>query len=101
VILATGSSFAAKNTLYAAGGAAGARIGAVRVPGFSRFSILSGFPLESVLLSALASLLGCLLVIPLDGVTTAVGGSNFSDPAFDFQVTPAIMLAGIAFAAPF
>ena len=37
----------------------------------------------------------------VDGVTTAVGGSNFSDPAFDFQVTPAIMLAGIAFAAPF
>ena len=99
--MAVGSSFAAMNTMYAAVARRAREIGTLRVLGFSRFSILSGFPLESVLLSALASLLGCLLVIPLDGVTTAVGGSNFSDPAFDFQVTPAIMLAGIAFAAPF
>jgi len=40
----------------------------------------------------------CLLVLPLNGITTAVGGANFSELAFDFQITPKIMLSGIAFA---
>ena len=43
--------------------------------------------------------LGCLLVLPLNGITTAVGNSNFAETAFDFRVTPQIMLVGIAFAA--
>jgi putative ABC transport system permease protein len=73
-------------------------IGTLRVLGFSRFSILSSFFIESVLLSALGGVLGCLLVMPLNGVTTAIGNSNFADLAFDFHVTPPIMLAGIAFA---
>jgi putative ABC transport system permease protein len=98
VIMAVGSSFAAMNTMYAAVARRAREIGTLRVLGFSRLSILSSFFVESVLLSALGGVLGCLLVMPLDGVTTAIGGSNFSDLAFDFHVTPAIMLAGIAFA---
>ena len=40
---------------------------------------------------------GCLLVLPLNGVTTEVG-ANFSQLAFGFQVTPGSMLAGVVFA---
>jgi putative ABC transport system permease protein len=98
VIMAVGSSFAAMNTMYAAVARRAREIGTLRVLGFSRLSILSSFFVESVLLSTLGGVLGCLLVMPLDGVTTAVGGSNFSDLAFDFHVTAPIMLAGIAFA---
>ena len=54
--------------------------------------------MEAVLLSALGGLLGCLLVMPLNGLTTAVGNSNFSELAFDFRVTPRIMMVGIFFA---
>jgi putative ABC transport system permease protein len=68
------------------------------VLGFSRGSILSSFFVESVLLAVLGGLLGCLLVLPLNGVTTGVGGANFSEIDFSFHVTPNIMAWGLAFA---
>lgn len=98
VIMAIGSSFAAMNTMYAAVSRRAREIGTLRVLGFSRLSILASFFVEGVLLSVLGGVLGCLLVMPLNGLTTAVGSSNFSELAFDFRVTPQIMLAGIVFA---
>lgn len=98
IIMAVGSSFAAMNTMYAAVARRAREIGTLRVLGFSRLSILVSFFIEAVLLSVLGGLLGCLLVMPLNGVTTAIGNSNFAELAFDFHVTPQIMLIGIAFA---
>jgi putative ABC transport system permease protein len=98
IIMAIGSSFAAMNTMYAAVARRAQEIGTLRVLGFSRGSILSSFFVESVLLAVLGGVLGCLLVLPLNGITTGVGGSNFSELAFDFQVTPRIMALGVAFA---
>ena len=98
IIMAVGSSFAAMNTMYAAVARRAQEIGTLRVLGFSRGSILSSFFIESILLAILGGLLGCLLVAPLNGVTTGVGGSNFSELDFSFHVTPQIMAAGVAFA---
>ena len=98
IIMAIGSSFAAMNTMYAAVARRSREIGTLRVLGFSKGSILFSFFLESVLLSALGGLIGCLLVLPLNGITTGIGSSNFSETAFNFHVTPQIMLIGIAFA---
>ena len=98
VIMAVGSSFAAMNTMYAAVARRAREIGTLRVLGFSRGSILFSFFVESVLLAALGGLLGCLLVFPLNGVTTGIGSSTFSELAFAFRVTPQIMLWGIVFA---
>jgi putative ABC transport system permease protein len=98
MIMAIGSSFAAMNTMYAAVARRAKEIGTLRVLGFSRGSIMSSFFLESVLLSGLGGLLGCLLVLPLNGITTAVGNGNFSETAFNFRVTPEIMATGILFA---
>jgi putative ABC transport system permease protein len=98
IIMSVGSSFAAMNTMYAAVARRAQEIGTLRVLGFSRGSILSSFFLESILLSVLGGLLGCLLVLPLNGITTGVGGSNFSELDFSFQVTPQIMAAGVGFA---
>jgi putative ABC transport system permease protein len=98
IIMAVGSAFAAMNTMYAAVSRRSREIGTLRVLGFSRGSILTSFFIESVLLAGLGGLLGCLLVMPLNGVTTAVGNSNFAETAFDFHVTPQIMAMGIGFA---
>ena len=98
IIMAVGSSFAAMNTMYAAVARRAREIGTLRVLGFSRFSILSSFFVESVLLSGLGGLLGCLLVLPLNGVTTGIGNANFAETAFNFHVSPGIMAGGIAFA---
>jgi len=99
IIMAVGSSFAAMNTMYAAVARRAREIGTLRVLGFSRGSILTSFFIESVVLAGLGGVLGCLLVLPLNGVTTAVGNSNFAETAFDFHVTPQIMAMGVAFAA--
>jgi putative ABC transport system permease protein len=99
VIMAVGSSFAAMNTMFAAVARRAREIGTLRVLGFSRGSILFSFFAESVLLSALGGLIGCLLVLPLNGVTTGVGNfQTFSETSFNFAVTPQIMALGVCFA---
>ena len=98
VIMAVGSSFAAMNTMYAAVARRSREIGTLRVLGFSKGSILVSFFLESVLLSALGGVLGCLLVLPLNGITTGIGNSNFSETAFNFHVISRNHVDGIAFA---
>jgi putative ABC transport system permease protein len=99
VIMAVGSCFAAMNTMYAAVARRGAEIGTLRVLGFSRASILMSFLLESLFLSLLGGLLGCLLVLPLNNIQTGIGSIvTFSELTFQFQVSPPIMGAGIVFA---
>lgn len=99
IIMAVGSAFAATNTMYAAVAKRVREIGTLRVLGFSRGSILFSFFLESLLLSTIGGLIGCLLVLPLNNVTTAITSfSTFSEIAFNFRVGPNIMMWGIVFA---
>ncbi len=98
VIMAVGSCFAAMNTMYAAVARRAREIGTLRVLGFSRGSIVFSFFLESVLLSALGGLIGCLLVLPLNGITTGIGNANFAETSFSFQMTPQTLAGGITFA---
>lgn len=96
VIMAVGSSFAATNTMYAAISRRSKEIGTLRVLGFSRGSILLSFFAESVLLAGLGGLMGCLLVLPLNGFTTGIGNfTTFSETSFSLQVSPTIMMWGI------
>ncbi len=98
LIMAIGSSFAAMNTMYAAVARRGAEIGTLRVLGFSRIGILTSFLVESLLLAGVGGVLGILLVLPLNGITTGFGNmTTFSETSFQFQVTPALMLAGMVF----
>jgi putative ABC transport system permease protein len=99
IIMAVGSAFAAMNTMYAAVARRTAEIGTLRVLGFSRGSVLLSFFIEAVLLSLIGGLLGCILVLPLNGITTSIGNfATFSQTAFNFKVTPAIMVEGVIFA---
>lgn len=99
LIMAVGSSFAAMNTMYAAVARRSAEIGTLRVLGFSRRSILVAFLIESVLLSLIGGLLGCLLVLPLNGIETGVGSFvTFSELTFSFHITPQVMFTGVLFA---
>lgn len=99
IIMAIGSSFAAMNTMYAAVAKRSKEIGTLRVLGFSRGSILLSFLIESLLISFFGGLIGCLLALPLNNVTTGVGSFvTFSEIAFNFRVGPTALLSGIAFA---
>ncbi len=95
IIMGVGSSFAAMNTMYAAVARRAQEIGTLRVLGFSQGSILFSFFVESLLLAALGGVLGCLLVLPLNGLTTGIGNFvTFSELAFNFRITPQIMADG-------
>ena len=99
IIMAVGSSFAAMNTMYAAVARRAKEVGTLRVLGFSRGSILLSFFLESLLLSLLGGILGCLIVLPLNSVTTGLMSlTSFSEIAFSFRVRPDVMAVGIVFA---
>jgi putative ABC transport system permease protein len=99
IVMAVGSSFAAMNTMYAAVARRAREIGTLRVLGFSRSSILLSFFSESVLLAILGGVIGCLLVLPLNGLTTGVGNfQTFAETDFNLTVTPGIMVGGIVFA---
>ena len=100
IVMAVGSSFAAMNTMYAAVSRRAKEIGTLRVLGFSQGSILLSFFIESVALSLLGGVIGCLLALPLNGITTGIGSFvTFSEISFPFSVTPKVMLYGMAFAA--
>jgi putative ABC transport system permease protein len=99
IIMAVGSVFAAMNTMYAAVARRSAEIGTLRVLGFSRGSILSSFVLESVFLAVLGGVVGCVLALPLNYISTDVGSfSTWSHFTFNFNVNASVMLTGMVFA---
>jgi putative ABC transport system permease protein len=99
IIMAVGSCFAAMNTMYASVARRAREVGTLRVLGFSRGSILTSFFLESLLLSAIGGIIGCILVLPLNNISTGLGNFvTFSETSFSFQVTPPIMAIGVGFA---
>jgi ABC-type antimicrobial peptide transport system permease subunit len=100
IIMAVGAVFGAMNTMYAAVGARTREIATLLVLGFSPIAILTSFVFESVFLALLGGALGCLLALPLNGITTSTTNfQSFSEVAFAFRVTPGALLAGMIFAA--
>ena len=97
-IMAVGSSFAAMNTMYAAVAYRSREIATLRVIGFSRPSILTSFVLEAVLLSLLGAIVGILLIMPFNGMTTGTQNQvTFSEVVFGLQITPQVVAIAIIF----
>lgn len=99
-IMAVGAGFAGMNTMYAAVARRTKEIGTLRVLGFSRLSVLVAFLLESVAIALIGAAIGILLALPLNFVST--GTSNwvtFSEIAFNFRVTPDLMVWALIFGA--
>jgi len=98
VIMGIGAVFGAMNTMYAVVSTRTREIGTLRALGFSRRSILAAFVIESAALALIGGALGCLLAVPVDGLSTATGGPNFSELAFAFRITMQAVVSGLVFA---
>lgn len=99
VLMSIGASFAAVNTMYAAVARRSREMGTLRALGFSRASVRLSFVMESVLIATLGGVLGCLLSLGINGVTTGTTNfTTFSEMAFDFHVSPTLLLIGMVFA---
>jgi putative ABC transport system permease protein len=99
VVMGIGAVFGALNTMYSAVAERSREIATMRALGFGAGSIVLCFVAEGLLVSFLGGALGCLVVLPLNGLTTgAMNFQTFTHVSFAFQVTPDLLLAGLAFA---
>jgi putative ABC transport system permease protein len=99
IIMAVGSAFAATNTMYAAVARRTREIGTLRAIGFGRWMILRSFLFESVCLALVGGVIGVLIALPINGLTTGVGSfATFSETAFKFRVGPDVIAKGLLFA---
>jgi len=97
-IMAVGAGFAGMNTMYAAVARRTKEIGTLRVLGFSRFSILVAFLLESIAIALIGAVIGIVLALPLNFVSTGTSNfATFSEIAFNFRVTLDLMLFALVF----
>jgi putative ABC transport system permease protein len=98
-VMAIGAVFGALNTMYSAVAARAREIATLRALGFGGGSVILSFMFESLLISLIGGVVGCIAVLPLNGFTAGtMNWQTFSHLAFAFRVTPSLLLAGIFFA---
>jgi putative ABC transport system permease protein len=99
IIMFWGAVFGALSTMYSAVAERGREIATMRALGFGGMSVVTCFVVESLLLSLVGGVIGCLAVLPLNGFTAAtMNMQTFSHLAFAFRITPMLLGFGVAFA---
>jgi putative ABC transport system permease protein len=96
IVLGIGAIFGAANTMYAAVASRTREIATMRVLGFSRLAIWMSFVLEAAFLGVLGGAAGSVAGYFLfnNMATGTVNWVSFSELAFQFRVTPELMLTG-------
>jgi len=98
-IMAIGAVFGALNTMYSAVAERGREIATMRAVGFNPGSVVLSFLFEALLISFVGGMLGCLAVLPLNGLTTStINFQTFSNLAFAFKITFDLLWMGVVFA---
>jgi putative ABC transport system permease protein len=98
-IMAIGAVFGALNTMYSAVSERGREIATMRAVGFAGSTVVFSFLIEALLIAFIGGALGCLAVLPLNGLTTStMNFQTFSNLAFAFKITPQLLLQGVLFA---
>ncbi len=97
-VMAIGAVFGALNTMYSAVAERGREIATMRALGFSSWNVILSFLFEALLISFIAGVIGCLVVLPLNGMTTqTMNFSTFSSIAFAFKITFNLLVMGVIF----
>ena len=98
-VMGLGAVFGALNTMYSAVSERSREIAVLRAIGFGGGSIVLSFFIEALIIAAVGGLLGCLAVLPVNGLTTGtINWQTFSHLAFAFRITPELLAAGMLFA---
>lgn len=98
-VMAIGAVFGALNTMYSAVAERGREIATMRALGFSSWNVILSFLFEALLISLIAGIIGCVVVLPLNGMTTqTMNFSTFSNIAFAFKITFNLLVMGVVFA---
>jgi putative ABC transport system permease protein len=98
-VMAIGAIFGALNTMYSAVSERGREIGTMRALGFGAAAVVFSFLVEALFISFIGGAIGCIAVLPLNGLTTStMNMQTFSNIAFAFRITPLLLVGGIIFA---
>lgn len=99
LVMGVGAVFGALNTMYSAVAERSREIATMRALGFGIGSVVTSFVFEALCIATVGGLLGCVAVLPLNGLTTgAMNWQTFSHLAFAFRVTPLLLASGLVFA---
>jgi putative ABC transport system permease protein len=99
VIMGLGAVFGALNTMYSAVSERSREIAVLRAIGFGGAAIVGSFFLESLIIAIVGGLVGCVAVLPVNGLTTGtINWQTFSHLAFAFRITPDLLAMGMVFA---
>ena len=99
LLMAVGAVFGAVNTMYTAVAARTREIATLRALGFASVPVIISVLAEAVLLSLVGGTIGGLLAwAAFDGYQTAtMNWQSFSQVAFAFAVTPALLVQGLVY----
>jgi putative ABC transport system permease protein len=98
-IMAFGALFGALNTMYSAVSTRTAEIGTLRALGFGAAPVIASVMAEAMLLSLAGGLLGAGIAwLLFNGYSVSTLGSNFTQIAFNFAVTPGLVVQGLVWA---
>lgn len=99
LVMGTAAVFTGTNTMLAAVSSRTQEIGILLSMGFRPLPIFVSFLTEALLLGLAGGVLGCLLVLPINGVRTGTTNfSTFTEVAFAFRVTPDVLAIAVGFA---
>lgn len=98
VIMGVAAVFTATNTMLTAIAARTHEIGILTATGFRPLAIFVSFLLEALALGLIGGLVGCLFVLPLNGIKTGTTNfQTFTEVAFAFRVTPTVLATAVSF----
>jgi putative ABC transport system permease protein len=99
VVMGLGAVFGALNTMYSAVSERSREIAVLRAIGFGGGAIVLSFFVESLIIAFVGGLVGCIAVLPVNGITTGtMNWQTFSHLAFAFRITPDLLTLGMVFA---
>jgi putative ABC transport system permease protein len=98
-VMALGALFGALNTMYSAVSERAREIAVLRAIGFGGGAVVLSFFFEALVIAGMGGLIGCLAVLPINGLTTGtINWQTFSHLAFAFRITPDLLGLGMMFA---
>jgi putative ABC transport system permease protein len=98
--MAIGAAFGALNCMYSAIASRQVEIGTLRAIGFGGTPVVASVVIEALLLALVGGAVGgALAYVYCDGASlSTLNFSTFSQVAFDFRVTPGLLLRGLGWA---
>jgi putative ABC transport system permease protein len=99
MVMGLGAVLGALNTMYSAVAERSREIAVLRALGFRGSSVVLSFLAESMWIAFVGGVVGCLLALPVNGITTGtINWQTFSHLAFAFRITPDLLALGLLFA---